>query len=106
MDKKKEIAKYILKLLQEERLEKDIAVNILKKLKDEREDIAIIGMGCKFAQINNHEELPLSKNCMKTPALLPWASLMKLHKPNASSQESKYLIQSGCYQSPSANPHE
>lgn len=56
MDKKKEIAKYILKLLQEERLEKDIAVNILKKLKDEREDIAIIGVGCKFAQINNHEE--------------------------------------------------
>ncbi len=56
LDPKKGVAKYILKLLKENKLEKEIAVNILEKLKNEKKDIAIIGMSCRFAKINNQEE--------------------------------------------------
>lgn len=48
------LSKYVLEELRENRIDKATAINLIKKF-NEREDIAIIGMGCKLSNIEDCE---------------------------------------------------
>jgi len=60
IDMKKELARFLLEQVKERRLEKDLAVGFLKTLADQpaagAEDMAIIGMACRFPGADNKEE--------------------------------------------------
>ena len=49
------LSRFVLEELQANHIDKELAVSLIKKI-NEREDIAIIGMGCKVADAENYEE--------------------------------------------------
>lgn len=49
------LSRFVLEELQANHIDKELAVSLIKKF-NEREDIAIIGMGCKVADAENYEE--------------------------------------------------
>ncbi len=50
------VTKYVLEELRENRIDKNTVVSLLQKL-NEREDIAVIGMGVKYSNTENYREL-------------------------------------------------
>ena len=49
------ISKYVLEELRAGRIDKATAISLIKKF-NEREDIAIIGIGCKFSNTERYED--------------------------------------------------
>ena len=49
------LSKYVLEELRENRIDKNTVVSLIKKL-NEREDIAIIGMGMKYSNTENYHD--------------------------------------------------
>lgn len=87
------LSQYVLKELQANRIDKSVAISLIKKL-NEREDIAIIGMGCSIADAKNYEEYwDLIVNKKMTIERCPKhrVDLIRGHFPNTfMDDESKY----------------